>query len=410
MPRTLTMLALLSLTQTAVADDFHVNTADLDNDGSCDVLTETTDCTLIEAVLMANENPGSVDVVHLQPGMKYTLTEAWADAAALPTIYSTVIIQGQGSESIIERLNDGTTDAFRLFNVHEGGRLVLNRVTIRGGHSETNGGAILNAGTLRLRNAILEDNTAESNGGAIASSGAVYLQRSTLQYNIAEGSGGAISMMANDGERLRIIRSTVNTNTAYDSDATGGGGGLMLSGDANVIVSESTFTGNETEGIGGGMYLDAPTTRDAKLRNVTVVHNGASEAGGIYMNATGQSADVQLSNSIVSLNDNANPDLCVDICVSEEAFISLGGNVVEDGGDAVTTHMLDLFDEVTGLMPYTIAPSPSGADEAGTGHHPITRASNAAARGTVGSAAPRDQLARPRTPGPVDAGSVRAVE
>ena len=89
---------------------------------------------------------------------------------------------------------------------------------------------------------------------------------------------------------------------------------------------------------------------------------------------------------------------------------SLGGNVLENGRDAVSTHVLDLYDEVVGLMPYTVAPMPSGADEAGTGHHPITRTSNAAARGIVGSAAPRDQLARPRTPGPVDAGSVRALD
>jgi predicted outer membrane repeat protein len=410
MSRTLTTIALLSLTQTALADDFYVNSSDVDNDGSCDVLTETTDCTLTEAVLIANENPGSTDVVHLQTGIKYSLTEAWADETALPTIYSTVIIQGQGSDSIIQRPTDGSADAFRLFNVHESGRLVLSRVTIRGGHSETNGGAILNAGTLRLRNAVLEDNTAEANGGAIASTGSVFIKHSTLQYNSAEGNGGAIAIQADDHTRVRMNRSTMYANTAYNIDGTGGGGAVYMTGDANTILSETTFSGNETEGLGGAMYLFAPDTTDARLRNLTIVNNAAVEAGGIYMDASGQSAEVQLSNSIISQNSGDNPDLCVDACVAEETFTSLGGNLVENGRDAVSTHMLDLYDEVVGLMPYTVAPMPSGADEAGTGHHPITRTSNAAARGIVGSAAPRDQLGRPRTPGPVDAGSVRAVD
>jgi len=410
MSRTLTTLALLSLSQTALADDFYVNTSDVDNDGSCDVLTETTDCTLIEAILIANENPGSTDVVHLQTDIKYALTEAWANEAALPTIYSTVIIQGQGSTSVIERPTDGTADTFRLFNVHEEGRLVLSRVTLRGGHSETNGGAILNSGTLRLRNATLEDNTAEANGGAIASTGSVYIKHSTLQYNSAEGSGGAMAIHADEGTRVRINRSTIYANTAYAIDGTGGGGAMFMSGDANTILSETTFSGNETEALGGAMYFVAPDTTAARLRNLTVVDNAAAEAGGIYMDASGQSAEVQLSNSIISLNTGDNPDLCVDACVADETFTSLGGNVLENGRDAVSTHMLDLYDEVVGLMPYTVAAMPSGADEAGTGHHPITRTSNAAARGIVGSAAPRDQLARPRTPGPVDAGSVRALD
>ena len=410
MSRTLITIALLSLTQTALADDFYVNTTDVDNDGSCDVLTETTDCTLIEAILIANENPGSTDVVHLQTGVKYSLTEAWSDETAFPTIYSTVIIKGQGSESIIQRPTDGTADTFRMFKVHETGRLVLSRVTIRGGHSETNGGAILNAGTLGLRNAVLDDNTAEANGGAIASTGSVYIKHSTLQYNSAEGSGGAISIQADDDTRVRINRSTLYANTAYDIDGTGGGGAVYMTGDAHTILSETTFSGNETEGLGGALYFFAPDTRDARMRNLTVVDNAAAEAGGIYMDATGQSAEVQLSNSIISLNTGDNPDLCVDVCVADETFISLGGNVVQNGRDAVSAHMLDLYDEVVGLLPFTVATMPLGADEAGTGHHPITRSSNATARGIVGSAAPRDQLAQPRTPGPVDAGSVRALD
>ncbi len=154
-----------------------------------------------------------------------------------------------GSVRIIGNQNDLTTiDAQRLdrvFKVHAGGFLELDRVTIRGGNSPPNqgGGGVLSLGELRLNNTIVRGNRALGNdpidligGGGIATwGGGVQLSESWIDGNEADFGG---AFFATGDADFFIDRSTISNNQ--------GGGVHSHSHFTNTIVN-STFS----ENVGG---------------------------------------------------------------------------------------------------------------------------------------------------------------
>jgi hypothetical protein len=127
---------------------------------------------LIAAIAEANTNGKNTNMILLEAGI-YTLTaidNITEGANGLPLITSTLTIQGKGQSTVIERA-DGSP-AFRLFHVAATGTLRLRRLTLRRGVVVTfgplNGAGLFNSGgTVVLSDTIFDDNFAGGGGGGL---------------------------------------------------------------------------------------------------------------------------------------------------------------------------------------------------------------------------------------------------
>ncbi|MFK8114301.1 MAG: S8 family serine peptidase, partial [Rubripirellula sp.] len=167
-----------------------------------------------------------------------------------------------GDITIIGNQNDFTVidgqSLDRVFKVHPGGRLQLERVTVSGGLSPEDqaGGGILSAGDLTLIDSTVQGNTATglTNGGGIAAwGGFLDIQRSWIDSNEAARGGGIFLCGASDGS---ITQSTISNNS---------NGGLDHIAGSNLTVSSSTFSDNE----GGKGALSAITPSGGDLGDVS---------------------------------------------------------------------------------------------------------------------------------------------
>jgi hypothetical protein len=117
---------------------------------------------LIAAINEANAN-GQKNTIRLEAGT-YPLTtvdNTTDKPNGLPVITSTLTIIGAGAAATsIER----AMSSFRILDVAVTGTLTLKRLTIRGGalpcSADSNGGGILNRGTLTLQHSTVADNRA----------------------------------------------------------------------------------------------------------------------------------------------------------------------------------------------------------------------------------------------------------
>lgn len=259
-------------------------------DGACD-----TDCSLREAVVAANANPG-MDVIVLGPGT-YVLSHGGAPGENLAAtgdldVTDDLVILGAGAVST--SIRGGKND--RIFEVW-GTSLDLSGVDLRDGSAAGSGGAIRNEG------------------------GALTLSRVVLAENFipAGGFGGAIRSEG-EGAVLHVTASTIVSNTA-----AGSGGAIAASGE--MTLANVTFAGNRAvSGFGGALYLFSDLS--ATINNVTLTANTAGrEGGGVFAENSafiGRDAP-RFSNSILAGNTGSpHPD-----CVG--TVLSSGHNLVGDG-------------------------------------------------------------------------------
>ena len=125
----------------------------------------------------------------------------------------------------------------RIFEIASDGRLKIASVTLSGGNTVGNGGAVLvTGGSFAAQNSVIHGSSATGNGGAIASvQGSVRLTSSTLVNNIAL-QGGAIH---NDRGSLTIDSSTVSGNQAGST-----AGAIYNSSGGHIHIFSSTIAFN----------------------------------------------------------------------------------------------------------------------------------------------------------------------
>ena len=242
--------------------------------------------TLRGAIAAAEASPGA-DVITLQGGTTYSLTNAEGDL----DITTDITIEGNGATIDASGLGD------RAFQVSATGDLTISDVTVTGGRPADapsaagggSGGAFLNAGTLSISDSVLDDNSAERAGGAIeASAGSsTTLVETDLTNNAtgaAPGNGGGLHLTG--AGTVSITGGTVSGNTAAAE-----GGGLWNSGAGTMTVDGTTITGNTASGAtadqgGGGLFQEAGggtlTVRNASITDN--VANGAAGSGGGILN------------------------------------------------------------------------------------------------------------------------------
>jgi len=165
-----------------------------------------------------------------------------------------------GPENCIIDCN-GETGEHRAFYFHnyETAASVVQGLTLTGGNTEGNGGAILLAASSpTIRECIINNNTAYREGGAIFCGAGGY-------YGMDTASCPSI-------ENCRIINNTANRF----------GGGISCDG-SNPKISGCTISGNSlTRCRGGGIYIER--CHIIKIDNSIISGNSAFRGGGIYVN------------------------------------------------------------------------------------------------------------------------------
>jgi CSLREA domain-containing protein len=201
--------------------------------------------------------------------------------------------------------------------------LTLERLSVTGGESTTDGGGISDdGGKLSLINASVTGNRTGADGGGIAMSngGVLRVTRSLVADNLAGGAGGGILAAGVTGGKsasVSVVESTISNNQAdATSGSTAGGGGIHLSQVSVLSVIRSTVSGNRAN-TGAGIANQA----DAKILNSTISENSAlgngARGGGldnsgnaVLMNATldansaGSGGNLYLDSDSVSVRNS----------------------------------------------------------------------------------------------------------
>lgn len=341
-----------------------------DSNGTCTV----TNCSLREAIIAANATP-SADTITLPAGA-YVLSIAGAGENLAATgdldIIAPVTITGAGRSTTSI---DGA-DFDRVFDIFAtAGTVNISGVTIKNGSSTQYGGCIQAANpvfnltnaaltdcvasegggglraiqtTATLNRVLINNNTARTGGGMDITDARVTLNNCQLTGNTATNTGGAV-YQSNPNSVFNMTSSLVNANTA-DIEA----GGLFLANGSSAVISNSTISGNITDGYGGGLNTRIPTL----ISHSTIVNNIADNdnndtnprGGGLFFYQP--LAVAQIHNSLVANNqDKGSADTNDCALMYGPSLTSLGYNLVENPG---TTYWVCPFNgpgDITGQDP-----------------------------------------------------------
>ena len=292
-----------------------------------DAVVDDANISLREAIIAANTNEAignapageaNGDIIRFDSSLTDgTITLAEGQF----TITDDLMIQGGGFNVTIDgggssRLFDVTTEetvAFGGLNFTGGnadtgaainstgsGRLIV----VNGDFQENEatglgGGAIFqDGGSLFVTSSTFVGNEATgesgSGGAVLQASGSAAFTASTFSSNVANRAGGAIeiidgSLFLNDATLGGATRDLANIAGPSGSAAPGNGGGLHVTGEALVVLTDSLVSNNTAASEGGGLWNQ--TGSDLRLTGSTVVSNneafGADAdngGGGIFNN------------------------------------------------------------------------------------------------------------------------------
>ncbi|CAN5448328.1 hypothetical protein BH11PLA2_BH11PLA2_40180 [soil metagenome] len=236
---------------------------------------------LRQAILRANANINTADTIVFQNGLSGTITLTTGQLL----ISDPLTINGPGAD-LVTISGGGATRHFAL-NGTGVIDVTMRGLKLSGGNGSTgaatnvfaDGGSITSTDeNLTLENMVLTSNSSSgaNDGGAITltSSGNLIIRNSTLSGNVAGSSAGA------DGGVLYINLAgnvTIENSTLSGNSANGRGGALYLR-NGTQIISNTTISGNTTSsaaGTGGGGIAVLGTTGSVSIRNSTIVNNSS---------------------------------------------------------------------------------------------------------------------------------------
>ena len=263
-------------------------------------------CSLREATIAANERPGS----------------------------DTILLRG-GDPYVVERPRTATTPLDGDFDLRD------NPVTIRGrGQFRTiiSGNGVdralyVSSSDSTLRDLQVRDGLAGEGAGLYSYFSDLTLNRVFLEGNEATNKGGGLYHLHGT---LTVRRSTIDDNEA----ANGGGGLYMQPGlvENRARFFASTLSENDTDGLGGAIYLDGfhsnPASFDdkpvAELINSTVADNNADVSGGGIAAIFGSTLDVD--NTTIAYNnadlDNSGGGFGGGVFQSSDAIANVTDSIV----------------------------------------------------------------------------------
>lgn len=238
---------------------------------------------LVNAIECANSNPGH-DTIILADGVTATFNVDYFDGGnATPGIQDALTIRAGDKpddtpgNATIERDSDSPVK-FNLFFIGIGIDVTLANLTLQGGDTPDNGGAIFNEGSLRVVNTTIQQNHSDSGGGGIHNGADADLTvvNSRFEANNADDGGAIFNAFLG---RLNVTNTLIINNFF----ASGNGGGIYNTGVATVINSTLALNFEVGGDFGGGIYnaLDGNLT----LYNSIVFSNTARAQGDDIYNA-----------------------------------------------------------------------------------------------------------------------------
>lgn len=297
--------------------------------------------------------------------------------------------------------------AGRVFNINKAGvqlSVSISGLTLTNGKSATLGGAVTVADeNVTFTKCDFLNNTASEGGGAITVDGISATQSNifltfdgcNLKGNTATsstGDGGAIDLESS--VNVIIKNSTISGNT---SKRRGGGvyfrnkGGLLienstLSGNSGsdggavyfydrlsetgFTVRNSTISGNSATGYGGGFALSRPNGVFL-FQNSTIVNNTSTVKGGgigTYAYASDTTTRVVIESSIVSGNTSASgPDIFTDATYQPDPLTAANSAIGDISG--IST-FIDLGGNIAPATPLGLGPLQNNGGQVAT-HLPI---------------------------------------
>jgi uncharacterized repeat protein (TIGR01451 family) len=300
------------------------NTSNADTSSSCSVR---------QAILKANATAGTDTI--MVPAGTFTLTLARSNGVydgkqgTLEVLDSVNIIGAGQNSTVIQAGTSNATGVDMLLAVNEdinplsNASASISNLTLKFGHNrgsvaafDGDGGCMefdtgtSGTATLALTNVTMTNcSTADGNGGGIAvfnftspGTGQPAITNSIFQNNsVAEvvvgaaGSGGGIWI--SDQSRMAMSNTQVinNTATQVNGGGRGVGGGLLIfsagSGSRQTQIHGSTISGNSASGEGGGIWSSSNLLIDDAGGSSLIMNNSAGAngggthvGGGIYLN------------------------------------------------------------------------------------------------------------------------------
>jgi len=223
----------------------------------------------------------------------------------------------------------------RYFQINGGASLTLNSLQIINGFmTGSDGGAILNQGTLAINGSLLQYNTG-LNGGAINNSGTLTTFNTIFDTDSAAANGGGLY---NTG--TATLQNTTFTNSS------GQGGGAIDNEGGTLTLINSTLAQNNIVSGGGSALLNGG---GSSILNFTTIYQNSSE-GGAAVDVNGGS--VTFKNSIVAANSGGNCGAPVSV---------QGVNFADDGSCSGFTQTDALgLGGLDGGSPQTVLLNPGG--------------------------------------------------
>ena len=214
--------------------------------------------------------------------------------------------------------------------IYTSGGLTMTESTVTNNAADSSGGGIRAIGPnpVSIVSSTISDNTSDSYGGGLVLYGTMNIEiaGSTFDNNTADDFGGGVSIRNNDGAEFSITGSTFNGNFAVTR-----GGGLDVTSNVVLTISDSFFTdnfvGDPGPGIGGGIQFTQGTLT---ITNSTISGNESwGDGGGIY--STG---NLNISDS--DITDNFSYESGGGVMFSGAtlsiADSTISGNTAQSGG------------------------------------------------------------------------------
>lgn len=268
----------------------------------------TATCTLRQAIESANNDDATGSAC---------VTGSFSDAVVFaPALANATITLGgtalQVSANMYIAGNGQTIDAggaSQVLRVTGGVTARIGHLTLTGGSSTTNGGAVyVDGSNLTLNEVTISDSTAGSGrdgGGMFAMNSDLTLTNVTLSGNSAAQGGGGLNLytFGDIPTVASLDHVTMSGNSAGD---VGGGGLRVVAGESTTTVEliHSVIEGNIAKLDGGGIAVIAPAGEGVNLTldQTTVSSNISTTGAGGGIEGSGSGTSITLTGSTVSSN------------------------------------------------------------------------------------------------------------
>ncbi len=298
------------------------------------IVTSTADSgagTLREA--LANVCSGTTITFDLAGAGPHTITLTTGELQ----VAKNVTIKNSSGEKITVSGNS----ASRVFNINATKTASIIGLTMSGGSTTGNGGAIINDGALTVVNSTLSGNSAATDGGAIATTAtgtSLTLINTTISGNSAGGSGGGVIVL---GGTATSVNSTITNNVAdSDNNSAGDGGGIRAHA-GTTTLKNTIVAGNLNEDGASDAADDISGTVDAASSFNLI---GTGGAGGLTNGVNNNQVGVANA-GIGPLADNGGLTqthalLATSTAVEAGSNANLPADVFDLDGDANTAETL----------------------------------------------------------------------